>query len=50
MASTEPHRAVINVGPEQVDAWLNPDPADLAALCRIFDDKRHRYYEHKLGA
>nr|WP_154352870.1 hypothetical protein [Stenotrophomonas maltophilia] len=33
-----------------VRAWLDPARADLAALCQIFDDKRHPFYEHKLAA
>ena len=40
-------RTMINIKPEHVDAWLNPDPKNLAALYAIFDDKRHPYYEHK---
>nr|WP_312660622.1 SOS response-associated peptidase family protein [Stenotrophomonas geniculata] len=43
-------RTIINIKPEHVDAWLNPDPGDLTALYRIFDDKRHPFYEHKLAA
>lgn len=43
-------RTIINIKPEHVDAWLNPDLADLAALYGIFDDKRHPLYEHKLAA
>jgi putative SOS response-associated peptidase YedK len=43
-------RTIINIKPEHVDAWLNPDPAELAALYRIFDDKRHPFYEHRLAA
>jgi len=43
-------RTIINIKPEHVDAWLNPDPADLGALYRIFDDKRHPFYEHRLAA
>nr|WP_312392954.1 SOS response-associated peptidase family protein [Stenotrophomonas geniculata] len=43
-------RTIINIKPEHVDAWLNPDPADLAALYRIFDDKRHPFYEHRIAA
>ncbi len=43
-------RIVINIKPEHVDAWLNPDPAYLAALYRIFDGKRHPFYEHRLAA
>ncbi len=43
-------RTIINIKPEHVEAWLNPDPADLASLYRIFDDKRHPFYEHRLAA
>ncbi len=43
-------RTIINIKPEHVDAWLNPDPANLAALYKIFDDKRHPFYEHQLAA
>ncbi len=43
-------RTIINIKSEHVDAWLNPDPADLAALYWIFDDKRHPFYEHRLAA
>jgi putative SOS response-associated peptidase YedK len=38
-------RTIINIKPEHVDAWLNPDPTNLQALFDIFDDKRHPYYE-----
>lgn len=31
-------------------ASLNPNPADPAALYRIFDDKRHPFYDHRLAA
>ncbi|WP_425521511.1 SOS response-associated peptidase family protein, partial [Xanthomonas phaseoli] len=43
-------RTIINIKPEHVDAWLNPDPANLQALQAIFDDKRHPFYEHRLAA
>lgn len=43
-------RTIINIKPEHVDAWLNPDPANLQALYAIFDDKRHPYYEHRIAA
>ncbi|MGV8959192.1 MAG: SOS response-associated peptidase family protein [Stenotrophomonas sp.] len=43
-------RTIINIKPEHVDAWLNPDPGDLQSLYGIFDDKRHPYYEHRLAA
>lgn len=43
-------RTIINIKPEHLDAWLNPDPHNLAALYAIFDDKRHPYYEHRDAA
>ena len=43
-------RTIINIKPEHLDAWLNPEPGNLAALYAIFDDKRHPYYEHRLAA
>jgi putative SOS response-associated peptidase YedK len=43
-------RTIINIKPEHVDAWLNPDPANRDALLAIFDDKRRPYYEHKKAA
>jgi len=43
-------RTIINIKPEHVDAWLNPDPANLAELYAIFDDKRHPFYEHRIAA
>ncbi|ASE52432.1 hypothetical protein JAK62_03090 [Stenotrophomonas maltophilia] len=42
--------ACINIKPEQVEGWLNPDPSDMASLYRIFGDKRHLVYEHRLAA
>src|SRR5690606_4124546 len=35
-------RTIINIRPEHIDAWLNPN-GDLAAMQAIFDDKRHPY-------
>lgn len=43
-------RTIINIKPEHVEAWLNPGLTDLTALYRIFDDKRHPFYEHRLAA
>jgi putative SOS response-associated peptidase YedK len=43
-------RTIINIKPEHIDAWLNPDLKDLTALYAIFDDKRHPFYEHRLAA
>lgn len=43
-------RTVINIKPEHIDAWLNPDPQNLAALFAIFDDRRHPFYLHEVAA
>lgn len=43
-------RTIINIKPEHIEAWLNPDPSNLAAMYAIFDDKRHPYYEHRMAA
>jgi len=43
-------RCVIPIRPENVDAWLNPDPKNLAALYAILDDRERPYYEHRLAA
>ncbi|MGV7183813.1 SOS response-associated peptidase family protein [Xanthomonas axonopodis] len=43
-------RTVINLKPEHVDAWLNPDPKNLEAMQAILDDKQHPFYEHRLAA
>lgn len=43
-------RTIINIKPEHIDAWLNPDPGNLQALYDIFDDKRHPFYEHRKAA
>jgi putative SOS response-associated peptidase YedK len=43
-------RCIIPIKPEHVDAWLNPDPGNLAALYAILDDRARPYYEHRLAA
>jgi putative SOS response-associated peptidase YedK len=43
-------RCIIPIKPEYVDAWLNPDPANLAALYAILDDRARPYYEHRMAA
>ena len=43
-------RCVIPIRPENIDAWLNPDPKNLAALYAILDDRERPYYEHRLAA
>ncbi|MBX9629553.1 MAG: SOS response-associated peptidase [Burkholderiales bacterium] len=43
-------RCVIPLKPENVAAWLNPDPKNLAASYAILDDRERPYYEHRLAA
>lgn len=43
-------RTIINIKPEHIEAWLNPDPNNLQALYDIFDDKQHPYYENREAA
>src|SRR5690348_7615980 len=43
-------RCIIPIRRENIDAWLNPDPASLAALYAILDDRDRPYYEHRLAA
>jgi hypothetical protein len=40
----------VPVKPEHLDAWMNPDASNLAALHVIPDDRDIPYYEHKLAA
>ena len=43
-------RTIINIKPEHIDAWLNPDSANLQELYAIFDDRQHPYYGHREAA
>ena len=43
-------RCTIPIRPEHVDAWLNPDAANLAAQYAILDDRARPYYEYRLAA
>ncbi len=43
-------RCIIPIKPEHIDAWLNPDPKNLAALYDILDDRARPYYEHRMAA
>ncbi len=43
-------RCVIPLKPEHLDAWLNPDPNNLAALYAILDDRERPYFENRLAA
>ncbi len=43
-------RCIVPIKPEHVEAWLHPDPQDLASLYAILDDRHRPYYEHRLAA
>lgn len=43
-------RCIIPIKPEHVDAWLNPNPKDLASLYAILDDRPRPFYEHRMAA
>ena len=43
-------RCIVPIRSENLDAWLNPDSADLAAQYAILDDRERPYYEYRLAA
>jgi len=43
-------RCIIPIKPEHVDAWLNPDPRNLATQYAILDDRERPYYAYRLAA
>lgn len=43
-------RCIIPIKPENVDAWLNPEPGNLAAAYAILDDRDRPRYEYRLAA
>ncbi|MEW9586731.1 SOS response-associated peptidase family protein [Paraburkholderia sp. DGU8] len=43
-------RCIVPIKPKNIDAWLNPDSKNLAALHAILDDRDRPYYEHRLAA
>ena len=43
-------RCIVPIKAENVTAWLNPDPKNLAAQYAILDDRERPYYEHRLAA
>jgi putative SOS response-associated peptidase YedK len=43
-------RCIIPIKPENIDAWLNPNPAKLADLYAILEDRERPYYEHRMAA
>lgn len=43
-------RLIVRIRPEDVDAWLNPDPNNLQALYDIFDRRPRPYYGHRVAS
>lgn len=43
-------RCIIPIQEHHLDAWLSPDPRDLASQYAILDDRARPYYEHRLAA
>ena len=43
-------RCIIPIKPENVDAWLNPDPKNLATQYAILDERWRPYYEYRMAA
>lgn len=43
-------RCVIPIGPDNLDAWLNPDSHHLSAMYAILGDPEGAYFQHELVA
>jgi putative SOS response-associated peptidase YedK len=43
-------RCIVPIKEENIDAWLQPDPINLAAQYAILDDRQRPHYEHRLAA
>lgn len=43
-------RCIIPIKPENIDAWLNPEPKQMNRLYEILDDRMRPYYEHRMAA
>jgi putative SOS response-associated peptidase YedK len=41
-------RTIIQIKPENIDAWLRPEGKSVAELQAILDDRPEAYYEHRL--
>jgi putative SOS response-associated peptidase YedK len=41
-------RTIIQIKPENIDAWLRPEGNSMAELQAILDDRPEAYYEHRL--
>ncbi|MBL0726157.1 SOS response-associated peptidase family protein [Piscinibacter sp. HJYY11] len=43
-------RCIVPIRAENLDAWLQPNAADLNASYAVLDDRERPYYEHRLAA
>lgn len=43
-------RCIVPLRPENVDAWLQPNPKNLQSFYDILDDRERPYYEHRKAA
>jgi putative SOS response-associated peptidase YedK len=43
-------RCIIPIKAQHIDAWLNPEPGNLAAAYAILDDRERPYYEYRVAA
>jgi putative SOS response-associated peptidase YedK len=43
-------RCIIPIKPENIDAWLSPDPKDLAAQYAILEERMRPYFELRMAA
>ena len=43
-------RCIVPIRPGHIDAWLNPDPANLAPRQVILDEPARPFYEHRMAA
>ena len=50
IAATGHDRGILPIREVHLDAWLNPDPTDLAAQYRILDDREDIHYAWELAA
>jgi putative SOS response-associated peptidase YedK len=50
VAAARHDRCIIPIKPENIDAWLNPDPKNLSAQQAILEDRMRPYYEHRMAA
>ncbi|MEO6968273.1 MAG: hypothetical protein ABI132_07455 [Rhodanobacteraceae bacterium] len=43
-------RCIVPIKPENLDAWLNPEPVNLSVLYAVLDDRDRPYYQHRMAA